>query len=90
MEFMRQWGDKIIMVFLFILCISVGIYAFHTKEPDLASTVVDLAKQILAGLLTLLVAARTVSTVKNGNGGHGGTTTTASGTTSSSTTITDH
>lgn len=68
MEFMRQWGDKLIMVTLFSLCIGVGIYAFHVKEPDLASTVVDLAKQILAGLLTLLVAHR-VSTISNGKNG---------------------
>jgi hypothetical protein len=66
MEFLRMWGDKCLMVFLFLVCLSVGVYAFHVKEPDLASTVVDLAKQILAGLLTLLVAARAATTIVNG------------------------
>ena len=68
-----MWGDKTLMVFLFILCLGVGVYAFHVKEPDLASTVVDLAKQILAGLLTLLVAARAATTVVNGGGKNGTT-----------------
>lgn len=69
MDFLKYWGDKTLMVFLFLVCLGVGVYAFHVKEPDLASTVVDLAKQILAGLLTLLVAARGATVVQNGKNG---------------------
>jgi hypothetical protein len=87
MEFLRMWGDKTLMAFLFLTCLGVSIYAFHVKEPDLASTVVDLAKQILAGLLTLLVAARAATTIVS-NGGKNGTTT--SSTTTTDTTSTSH
>jgi hypothetical protein len=56
------------MVTLFLVCLSIAIYGYRKNFPDLASTVVDLAKQILAGILTLLVAARQVWPSTNGNG----------------------
>jgi len=68
MEFLKSWGDKVLMVFLFLVCMGIAVYAFQIKQPDLQSTTMDLAKQILAGLLTLLVARGVSSTSKNGNG----------------------
>jgi hypothetical protein len=70
LEFLRQWGDKFLMCVLFLTCLFLAVYAFDIKDPDLQSTTVDLAKQILAGLLTLLVAHR----VSQPNGGTNGKT----------------
>lgn len=83
MEFLRMWGDKCLMVFLFIFVMSIAILAYHMKELDLQSTALDLAKQILAGLLTLLVAAKAgAAAYLNGKNGSATSTTTTTDSTS--------
>jgi hypothetical protein len=70
--------DKLLMIFLIILFLSVAVYGYRWKEPDLASATIDLLKQVLAAYLILTNAHRLPFAGQNG--GNNGTTTVVSST----------
>jgi hypothetical protein len=80
-ESLKPWMDKLLMIFLIILFLGTAVYGYRYKEPDLASSTIDLLKQVLAAYLILTNAHRLPFAGQNG-GSNGKTT---DGSTASST-----
>lgn len=57
-DFMRQWGDKIVLLALIVFFTIIATHGWHHHDADEASFAADLTKQLVSAILTLLVAAR--------------------------------
>lgn len=81
-DFLKQWGDKVLLFVLIIIFLLVAVHGYHDKNADMASFSSDLVKQLISAILTLLVASRMPWPKANGGNGNGTTSvdTTISGT----------
>lgn len=57
-DFLKQWGDKTLLLVLILVFLSVAVHGYHDKNADMASFSSDLVKQLISAILTLLVASR--------------------------------
>lgn len=70
-DFLKQWGDKTLLLVLILVFLSVAVHGYHDKNADMASFSSDLVKQLISAILTLLVASR--MPWPKANGGTNGT-----------------
>lgn len=72
-DFLKTWGDKLLLVGLIVMFTWVAIRGYDIKNADMASFAADLAKQLVSAILTLLVAARVPWPNKSNGGNTNGT-----------------